>query len=281
MKKIFLPLLVLLLAGGAYYLYHQQEAATEDNRLTLYGNVDIRDVALGFRVAGRITQMRFEEGDAVKQGEVLAVLDQQPFLDDLALANAELAEAKVTFVNAAKLFRRRAELLKTGAVAKEQYDDAMANRDVVRARRVRAEAQLDLVKTQLADTELRAPQAGIVLTRVTEPGSVVAQGASVYTLALSHPLWVRTYVDEPFLGRVYPGQRASVTTDAGREYTGQVGFISPQAEFTPKSVETSQLRTSLVYRLRIIVDTPDNGLRQGMPVTVHLSPDAAGAADGK
>jgi len=79
---------------------------------------------------------------------------------------------------------------------------------------------------------------------------------------------VRTYVDEPNLGNVHPGLAATVTTDSGGRYTGQVGFISPQAEFTPKNVETRQLRTDLVYRLRVIVDNPDQGLREGMPVTV-------------
>jgi HlyD family secretion protein len=90
-------------------------------------------------------------------------------------------------------------------------------------------------------------------------------------------VWVRTYVDEPDLGQVYPGQKATVRTDSGGVYKGQVGFISPQAEFTPKTVETTELRTDLVYRLRVIVADPDEGLRQGMPVTVILEKRKAGS----
>jgi HlyD family secretion protein len=124
----------------------------------------------------------------------------------------------------------------------------------------------------LADATLVAPAAGFILTRVREPGAIVASGEAIFTLAVSSPVWVRAYVDEPDLGRVRPNMAASVTTDSapGKIYHGHVGFISPVAEFTPKTVETRELRTDLVYRLRVIVDNPDQGLRQGMPVTVTL-----------
>ena len=107
-------------------------------------------------------------------------------------------------------------------------------------------------------------------------------GQPVYTLAVDNPVWVRTYVAEPDLGRIYPGQQATVSTDTGDSYQGQIGFISPQAEFTPKNVETTQLRTDLVYRLRVIVDNPDQGLRQGMPVSIVIdtAPTSARGEDG-
>jgi membrane fusion protein YbhG len=136
-----------------------------------------------------------------------------------------------------------------------------------------AEATLSLSERRLADTELRAPNNGIILTRVREPGAIIGVGQTVYTLSLTSPVWIRTYVIEPDLGRIRPGMSAKVHTDGGRTYTGQIGFISPVAEFTPKTVETRKLRTSLVYRLRVIVENADGGLRQGMPVTVVLHPD--------
>ena len=80
-------------------------------------------------------------------------------------------------------------------------------------------------------------------------------------------------MDEPDLGRIHPGMKVRLYTDSRQDrfYTGQIGFVSPRAEFTPKSVETKELRTALVYRLRIVVADPDEGLRQGMPVTVKIS----------
>ena len=108
--------------------------------------------------------------------------------------------------------------------------------------------------------------------RTREVGAIVQPGETAFTLTLSSPVWVRTYVDEADLGDVRPGMAVSVVTDTpgARAYAGRVGFISPTAEFTPKTVETRELRTALVYRLRVVVDDPDGGLRQGMPVGVAV-----------
>jgi HlyD family secretion protein len=91
-------------------------------------------------------------------------------------------------------------------------------------------------------------------------------------LTLATPVWVRTYVNERDLGLVEPNTEVHVVTDTspGKPYKSKIGFISPTAEFTPKSVETRELRTDLVYRMRVVVDNPDGGLRQGMPVTVLI-----------
>jgi len=113
-----------------------------------------------------------------------------------------------------------------------------------------------------------------VLTRIKEPGSTVKMADPVYTFSVISPVWVRAYVNEPQLGLVTFGMEAEIFTDtkSGKTYKGKVGFISPVAEFTPKTVQTLDLRTDLVYRLRIYVDDPDELLKQGMPVTVKLKP---------
>lgn len=279
-KIIAVTILAVVVAGGGAYLYSRKEMPAQDSAVILYGNVDIRDVSLGFRVSGRIVKMHFEEGDPVKRGDVLAVLDKGPFLDNLALSKAELGEANASAAYALRAYERAAELVKSDTISRDSYDKARASRDEAMARKLRAEARVALIATQLADAELHAPSDGIILTRVREAGAIVAQGATVYSLALNNPVRVRSYIDEPNLGRVYPGQKARVLTDSGNVYEGRVGFISPQAEFTPKNVETTQLRTDLVYRLRVIVDHPDNGLRQGMPVTVKIRLDKDGDKNG-
>ena len=147
------------------------------------------------------------------------------------------------------------------------------------------EATLALAQHRLRDTRLYAPEAGTVLTRILEPGAAVLPNTPAYTLAIDNPVWVRTYVSETDLGRVFPNMQAEITTDSfpGRIYHGWVGFISPTAEFTPKPVEAPDLRSALVYRLRVYVKNPDRTLRQGMPVTVALQlaqPPASGQAPG-
>ena len=97
----------------------------------------------------------------------------------------------------------------------------------------------------------------------------------VYTLALTNPIWIRAYIDEPDLGKIFPGMIAMVTTDSypDKAYQGWIGYISPAAEFTPKSVQTQEIRTSLVYQVRVFVCNPANQLRLGMPVTVAIDLD--------
>jgi len=138
-----------------------------------------------------------------------------------------------------------------------------------------AEADLALALENLRDSKLFAKGDGIVKTRIMEPGAVALANSPVYTIALSNPVWVRTYVSEPDLGFVRPGIKASVFTDSAPEkaHEAWVGFVSPVAEFTPKTVETNEVRTNLVYRLRVYVKNDDGSLRQGMPVTVRLKRD--------
>lgn len=272
LKKLFFVFVLAALVGAGYWYYENERLKGRDmsDAIVVFGNVDIRDVSLGFRVSGRIAEVLYEEGDRVSQGQVVAVLDKKPFKDDVELYEALLEEAEVTRNKVEKPFLRRAQLTKIGAISTEERDDAEAARDEAQAKVKSAQARLEQARTSLNDTEIVTPNDGVILTRIREPGAVVAAGEPVYTLALDTPVWVRTYIDEPNLGNIYPGQKALVYTDAGRQYEGHIGYISPQAEFTPKTVETAQLRTDLVYRLRVIVNNPDKSLRQGMPVTVRI-----------
>jgi len=309
-------------AGGGWYYFakEKQQAATQ---LTLYGNVDIREVELGFRVGGRITEVFVDEGDKVTKGQRLATLDTQPYREAIELAEARVqvseanfaklktgsrpqevlvaqarvAEAEAAFHNAQVEYDRQLGTFKTGATTATARDAAQARRDQSaaslnaarealalaaegfrsedinesRAELAAAVAQRKQAETQLADTELFAPSDGTVLARIREVGSIVTMGQPVYSLSLRDPVYVRAYVGEPDLGKLAPGTTVEVATDSThKRYHGQVGYISPRAEFTPKSVETTDLRTDLVYRLRIVVDDADEGLRQGMPVTVDV-----------
>ncbi|MCK9395707.1 MAG: efflux RND transporter periplasmic adaptor subunit [Methylobacter sp.] len=149
-------------------------------------------------------------------------------------------------------------------------------REQLDQQRAEAEAQranLALLRYRLSRATLKAPSAGVIRTRIQESGAVVTANSPVFTLALTDPLWCRVYVDESDLGKIRMGMPARITTDSypGKSYRGWVGYISPVAEFTPKAVETPELRTSLVYQARIYTCDPDQELRLGMPATVTLS----------
>lgn len=226
---------------------------------------------------------------------------------EIAQAQALVAEREATLANLEIDYNRKQKLLASGVIPRQAFDDVSARRreagarletarqglklaqagfraeDVATARAdlAAATAQLATAQTSLSDTALAAPEGGVLLTRVVEPGAVVAPGQTVATLSLDDPVWVRAYVDEPDLGRIAPGMAATITTDSApdRPYRGQIGFISPEAEFTPKTVQTEALRTRLVYQVRIIAQNPDQGLRQGMPVTVRIEAAARGETD--
>ncbi len=271
LRKIILIIFLLLVILMSYtaYLRYRQEHQTDT--LTLFGNVDVRQVDLGFRVPGRVNEIYFEEGDQVEAGALMGTLDKQPYQDQYTQVKASAESIKASLKNAAILLKRRQELISDGSVAQEELDNAQSNKWVLEANLASAEASIAVAGTNLEFTEVYAPTQGTILTRIREPGSVVNPGESIYTLSIISPVWVRAFVSEPFLGLVYPGMPAEIHTDtSGKVYQGHVGFISPVAEFTPKSVETTQLRSDLVYRLRIYAENPDQGLRQGMPVTVKL-----------
>lgn len=272
MRRFILFVLLLSLAAGAIFYYYQQKEQKTRHALLLYGNVDVRQVDLGFRVMGRINQMPWQEGDWIPKGTLMAKLDKQPYADQVQQAMASMQANKAQLSYAEQVLKRRQELQSEGGISQEDYENAQSNYNIYSANVRQSEAAIGIAKTNLQDTELFAPNDGTILTRIREPGSVVREADPIYTLSLVSPVWVRTYVSEPELGLIYPGMPAEVSTDTpnGTIYKGYIGFISPVAEFTPKTVETTQLRTDLVYRLRVIVENPDNGLRQGMPVTVTL-----------
>jgi len=326
-KRLAGGVLAAVLAVAAWYALRPPPA---QDGLTLYGNVDIRQVSLAFDGSDRVARMRVEEGDKVKAGEVLAELDgralrlqqaqarariavqEQALLrlrhgtrpEEIAQARAQAASARAQAELAEQQLRRLEGIAaNTGGrgVSRQDLDNAAARLQVARAQwesrskglqlaRVgprkediaQAEAQLDVARAELAliayrleQTELKAPVDAVVRARLLEPGDMASPQRPAYTLALTDPKWVRTYVPEPQLGRVRPGMAAEVVTDShpDQPIAGRIGYISAVAEFTPKNVQTEALRTSLVYEVRVRVDDPQDRLRLGMPATVRIALD--------
>ena len=220
-------------------------------------------------------------------------------VEEVAQARATVAQRAADLENARVTLQRQQQLVAAGLVTHQQIDDAQARvhmsdaalaaaheqltlelhgsriEDIESQEALLASAQARLEKTQtaLSDATLSAPSNGIISVRARELGAIVQAGQTVYTLTLNDPVWIRAYVAQPRLGRIKPGMSVKVTIDSmpRREYDGTVGFISPEAEFTPKTVQTEQVRDDLVYRIRVIATDPDNVFRQGMPVTVLIA----------
>jgi len=312
-------------AAGAWYW---SRPAASDKDLVLYGNVDLRQVALAFPASERVVRVLAEEGQRVHAGEVLAELDTRGLRLRLAEAQAqaaaqqqalarlqagtrpeELAQARARSAAAqadADLARQQLERAlavqqdsKGRAVSQQDVDAAQARAKAAQAaldqarqgqqlaqhgpRRediAQAQAQLDaanaaiaLLNFQLGEATLKSPIDAVVRARLLEAGDMASPQRPVYTLAIADPKWVRTYVKEADLGRIKPGVAASISIDSlpGKALAGKVGYISSVAEFTPKTVQTEELRTALVYEVRVLAEDKADVLRMGMPATVRIA----------
>lgn len=235
------------------------------------------------------------------QQEVLTRLLAGSRPEEIAEAEANVSGAEATLADADKVYRRTRTLAATEYVSRQKLDDAEAalanaqarldaarqrlnlavkgprQEDIAaaRARLEQNEAALQLTEEKLADTRLLAPADGIIQNRILEAGDMASPRTPVVTLALTNPIWVRAYVSEPDLGKIAPGMAVEVRTDSfpDKAYRGWIGYISPTAEFTPKQVETTELRSKLVYQVRAYVCDPANELRLGMPATVDVRLD--------
>lgn len=213
-------------------------------------------------------------------------------------AKAQMLEAQANLNKAKDVYDRQSRLITTHATSEENYTGSESNYKQAQAQLDKAKAVFELrkngyriedieaqeaklkslhaqaekLKVDIRDSVIVAPVDGVILTRFKEPGAVVNPGENVLEIAKTDEFWIKAYVDETNLGKVKPGEVMLIYTDSRKEpYLGSIGYIAPNAEFTPKNIQTEELRADLVYRFRVIVKNPDNSLRQGMPVTLQAA----------
>ena len=324
MKKKLLGLAVVGMVGGAavYLACHRGGAGT--GILQISGNVEVTQTEVSFKIPGRVIERPVDEGQILKERQLVARLDPTELEQQVAARKADLDVAKAALaeleagsrkeeiaqamavLDAAEADARRlksdegrqTELFKKEVISQREYDASHTAWVTSQARvseaeqrytlikkgprletiaqaRAKAEAAtqaLALAQTQLSYATLSVPVGGVVLSKNVEPGEVVAAGTPVITIGDLRDVWMRAYIDETDLGRVKVGQRAWLTTDTypGKRYEGSVVFISPEAEFTPKSVQTKKERVKLVYRIKIDVPNPSMELKPGMPADASI-----------
>ncbi len=204
-----------------------------------------------------LEQAKADEENKKIQYERMKSLYERKVIPKESFDNAETSfkVAKAAVQSATENYK----LVKEGP-RKEDIEDARAQVD-------QARASLKLTETQLSYAVLYAPFSGVVLVKSAEIGEVVNPGTSVVTLADIENVWLKAYISETDLGRVKWGQEVIVTTDLypRKEYKGKISFISSQAEFTPKSIQTEKERVTLVYRIKVDIPNPDRELKPGMP----------------
>ncbi|HAA02834.1 MAG TPA: hypothetical protein DCZ69_11785 [Syntrophobacteraceae bacterium] len=277
--------------------------------------VEEGDRVVAGQVVGYLEMDRLKAAEAQAAAQVQAQthvvekLENGTRPEEIDQARANLQSAKSDLANARLKLERLKRVITSGGTSEQDVDTARTTVEVAEARLqvnqktldlalagprreeiaqahatlLAYKAQLALIQRELADATLICPSIGIVQNRILEPGEMASPQKPVLSIALTDPKWVRAYLREVDLGKIRSGMTAVVSSDSfpGKAYQGWIGFISPTAEFTPKSVETTELRTSLVYEVRIFVKDPTDELRLGMPTTVRISFHQDAAAPNK
>jgi membrane fusion protein YbhG len=388
MKKRLILILLIVVAGGAALIYNMRDPSRKaGDRIMVSGNIELTEVNIAFKTAGRLIERNVDEGDMVKKGQIVARLDRDQLMAQkereaagLASAEAQLAQAETSLewqkqTLAADVEQKKADLssaearlseLENGSRPQEKLDAKAAvesaqseverskrdwdrgqtlykNDDIStaqydqyrnrwesataalkqaterealvlagprieqikaqaalverargavkmaeanslemkrreqelttrRAEIARSHASVNLIASQLDDTIAASPVDGVVLVKSADVGEVLAAGTTIVTIGdIEHP-WLRGYINETDLGRVKIGSKARVTTDSykGKVYNGRISFISSEAEFTPKQIQTQEERVKLVYRIKIEIDNPQHELKSNMPADAEI-----------
>jgi HlyD family secretion protein len=287
MKRTYIALLavVLIAAGAAGYVWWQDHRnALPDYIASGNGRIEAEEVHVATKYAGRVAEVLVNEGDMVASGQVLARMDTAELRAELAAARASVAQAEenvaearaqiVQQESALKFAQQELERAQTlvgkGHISQQQVDQRQTERDTARAtldaaqarlastRRAveAAQAQAERIETQLAESTLMAPRSGRVQYRLAEPGEVLASGGRVVTLLDLTDVYMTIFLSTADIGRLLVGSEARIVLDAVPQFVipAQVSFISAEAQFTPREVETRSEREKLMFRVKVKID---------------------------
>jgi len=293
MKRTLLPALIIL----SFLLI---SCSAEDTVPGGSGLVEATEVIVSAETGGRLIHLYFEEGDNIAPGDTVALIDTTIVSLRLKQAEASLraveakrATAMIQVEQAAlddslaqKEFKRISRLIESGSVNQQQYDQAQNAADkaalarqaakvalkAAEAEKARIEAEIGLLGQQLADCRPLSPSSGKVLTTYMEAGELAAPGKPLLKIGRLDTVWVKIYLPPDDLTEIKLGNRAEIDPEDGREQPlkGTVTWISSEAEFTPKNVQTREARANLVYAVKVTIPNSEETLKIGMPVSVTI-----------
>lgn len=254
--------------------------------LKLSGTVEIIEVNISSEVPGRIKKINVEEGDRVKRGDILIILEEEKYKLQMEQAEGQmkaieknLEALQLNYTNIDKNFERVKKLKEESAIDEAQFDTIRTQRDALlkqieatRSQLSSVRATFELAKSHLADTEISSPIDGVVLHKLVEAGEVVGAGIPLLTIGDVAKPWIRTYIPQKYIGKIKLGDSASIYSDSfpGREFIGRIIYIAQQEEFTPKNLVTEEERTKMVYGIKISVDNQSEELKPGQYVDVRI-----------
>jgi HlyD family secretion protein len=255
----------LTVAGGCKF-------GPKNQPITATGTIEMKEILIGTKTAGRVVKLRIQEGQTVKSGDLMAELDHEEIDAQLTAARANLEVMNANLDAAQTDLKRTQQLYQAQLISQAQYDQAVTRATVLEAQAKQAAANIALLKTQLKNVMIYAPGTGVVSEKLVEVGELVTPGSSLFTILDNTKPWVRIYLPLVNVEKVFLNQKAYLQMDAypDRKFHGRVSFISQEAEFTPKDFQTKEERVKQVYAVKIELDNTSGLLKAGMPVDVAL-----------
>jgi HlyD family secretion protein len=259
-KKKIIPIAVVLSLITLSILYFEvfRHLGADGSRIEGSGTMEVTEIDISSKLAGRIVSIARDEGEQVKQGEVL-----------VRIAYAELDAQRLSVIanlnNAKKNMDRIRDLYKSGSVSKKDFDNMETMYRV-------AKAAYEQINAVINNAVIASPINGVVLEKNLEIGEIAFPGTPVLTVADVQETWIKIYVNEKEMGRVKLGQKAVITVDSfpDKKFAGTVVSISNRAEFTPKTIQTRDERVKLMFAVKIGVPNPEQKLKPGMPADAYI-----------
>jgi HlyD family secretion protein len=258
-KKKIIPIAVVVTAITLSVLYFEvfRYIGKDGNRIEGSGTIEVTEIDISSKLAGRIIGIAREEGENVKHGEVLVRLSYEEL-------DAQRLSVIANLNNAKKNMERVRELYKSGSISKKDFDNMETMYRV-------AKAGYDQINAVIENAVISSPIDGVVLEKNLEIGEIAFPGTPVLTVADLKDTWIKIYVNEKQLNRVKLGQKAILTIDSSeKKFAGKVVYISNKAEFTPKTIQTKDERVKLMFAVKIAVPNPDMELKPGMPADAYI-----------
>jgi HlyD family secretion protein len=269
------PIIIIILlaaAGAGVFVFARVKKVIDEKSIKVSGNIEGDEIRLSFRVQGKISQLLVDEGSVVRAGDIVARLDIDELTKIRDQSKGQLEATQHQYILDKLDYDRAENLLKEGSIPTQKRDAAKTQMDADKANIEALQAALDLANTRLGFADLASPINSYILVKSSLAGEVVQIGSPVFTVVDLNNLWVTAYINERDLGRVKLNQKAEVKTDTfpGKAYEGKVSFVSSQAEFTPKFIQTTEERVKLVYRIKVRVDNSSLELKPGMPADAYI-----------
>ncbi len=242
------------------------------NEISATGTIEMTEIIVSSKIAGRVNQMYFEEGQVIETGVLMVELDHDQLDAQVKAARSGLQASQANLAAAQRDLKRLSKLQRDELISQAEYDRVATSKEVYEAQVNQAEANLNLLEVQLAETRLFAPIDGVVSAKLVEPGELAQAGASLYAILNQAKPWVKIYLPLKEVEQVSLNQPAIVNLDAfsDLDFKGRISYISSEAEFTPKDYLSKEERVKQVYEVKVELDNSSGKLKAGVPAEVRI-----------